>query len=168
MMQLNNYKVRNVEIDEKKEYEYYQIFLRLSQSYGFHYMFFTLEEVEKNKRVVFSTDPGWQKCFINDRLIDDCPLYSAARIALGNKKSHGGVILPWDSVPITNNKQSMIMGMRAEHGIQTGLSIAIKNKHFRAILGLGADYHNRDFIRLISDNSSPLRKGLQESIKILS
>lgn len=166
MSALKKIKTSKTVINEKIEFEYYKIFLRLRECYGFHYMFFSLEENQTAKRTVFSTDPAWQDIYINNNLIDDCPLYSAAVLGLDNKKPTCGIILPWDSVSRINKKQNEIMGIRSDHGISSGLSIGLKHNNNRALLGLGTDYHNRDFLRLVTEDFQTLKTHLNEAIKL--
>ena len=126
-----------------------QQYLMLSEKFGCTYLSYYVESKDKQYRLNYNSSASWQKIFIQEGLIDHCPL-----VAIGRRRS--SVILPWDSVISENKKQKEVCGIRSEHNIDHGLSFSTSYNFgevgFKEMCGLATDRSNPNFyIEIMQD-----------------
>lgn len=110
---------------------------KLNSQYGASYMLFTVTNKLTRKKFSLSTNPQWQKSYIEDNIIDRCPLFQQSNMILSKQKF---LILPWECVQNTSNEHKEVCGIRKEHGIGSGVSLALDfDKDHRMYLGVAPD-----------------------------
>lgn len=139
------------------------VFDYLKKAYTCNYMGFIFEQISTKNRIAFSTNDEWTKNFVSYRLIDACPLYTTGINMLESKKNKS-IILPWWHVIPQTKAQETVAGVRREHGVGNGLSIAMDFMGYRAMLAMAVDPKNNDFNHLYLNNPKPARYAFYKAI----
>ncbi|MCS5712858.1 hypothetical protein [Candidatus Berkiella aquae] len=103
-----------------------------------NYMFFCIEDSQTGKRRAYSSNPDWQRSFIDYNLINKCALY-AATVNFPKESGIDKFMFLWKQIPNQGKAQKEVAGIRAEHGIGNGLSITKVMGGKQFMLGLGTD-----------------------------
>lgn len=103
-----------------------------------------------NKKTYFSSNDGWQNVFIKDGLINYCPIYKNAFIAVENKRY---VFTAWDNVLHKKGDEQDVMDLRMSLGIAHGLGLAIKRDGIRESLVFAGHVNDSLFHEKIAKDS---------------
>lgn len=106
------------------------------------------EDLLRDNKVYFSSNPDWQKLLLDEKLINLCPIYDVAFKAL---EMYNFYPIVWDYVPHRKGVQRDIMDLRNEFNIAHGLGVAINHggQVRESIVFAGAvqdiDFHTKVF-----------------------
>lgn len=131
----------------------YKIFNILKKnSKGWCHLSYSLELPNKRK-FYFYTNPEWEKKYIDEKLIDHCPLVRACR------KSR--FIIPWSSVLASNEVEKKVLNTRRTLAAYDGIAMSDYFCGAKEMCGLGVSkkyetlvYHNiqnQEFILAIRE-----------------
>ncbi|ALA26712.1 autoinducer binding domain-containing protein [Piscirickettsia salmonis] len=98
----------------------------LNEKFNCTYLTYMREDLKRNNKVYFSSNPNWQDLLIGQSLINICPIYSIAFDALNNTNIRFYPIV-WNNVS-HNKKQDHkdLKDLRDSHDIAHGLGFAIQ------------------------------------------
>lgn len=96
-------------------------------------------EITNTKRVHYYSNKIWQRAFIEEKLIVDCPI-----VAFGIQEKAN--ILEWNSLAsILNRRQKRVMQARASHNIGNGVGLRQKFYGLTEFTMLGGERNNYQF-----------------------
>ena len=111
-----------------------------------NHMFFSIENRITKERLEFSTRPDWQKYYIGEKLIDNCPLY-ATTVMYPRRSNQESFFFLWNKVVPEGRKQRQVVELRKEAGIANGISLTKQIGIYQAMLGIGTDPKNNELER---------------------
>lgn len=137
---------------------FYSLYRECSKTFGCFYMGYILEDWFTKTRVGFTTNPDWQREYIENSLLDVCHLWKAGQDFYENT-DHQHLILPWMYVQPQTSQQKDIILFREEMGIgQNGISFCTKNSRWREYLFFAPDKNGKNFLKFININIPLVRK----------
>src|SRR3989344_7809621 len=159
--------VKNYQFPPEVELKLFQVFHRLKRKFGCTYMSYFCELSDRKKRLNFTTSPEWQKLYVEEELIKDCPL-----MTFGWK--FATIIVDWESIKPTNKAQRNVSGLRSEFGHANGVSFSSEMFGIRESLGLATEPSQKDFFNHVFNDLAFMRKRILDireasidSIKLL-
>ena len=92
------------------------IYDALTYETGCTYLIYMYEDLDRNKKYIYSSNWEWQDLLIGKKMINDCPIFKAAFRYL-DKVSSGNIILPWNNAPAKLKEEKKVCGLRSEFNI---------------------------------------------------
>lgn len=103
-----------------------RIYRNLSKDTGCTYMTYMLES--ENEIYYYTSNPDWKNELVKKELMNHCPIYHNAFLALKHKES---IVTIWDAVPHRKGIEYDIKDFRSSFNIAHGIGIAISGKNHR-------------------------------------
>lgn len=102
------------------------------------------------RKIYFSSNVDWRNIFINNGLINICPIYANAFEGIKTRKL---VISAWDNVRHDAGEQRDVMDLRSHFNIGHGLGLAINRADVRESLVFASTIRNENFHREMAGSS---------------
>lgn len=149
-----SYKI--VPFSNELEEKFYKIYRDLQKHYGCTYLSFSYEFTEINEKYFFCTNPDWDRVYIENKLIENCPLVNEGRKLLTHNHNRD-VIVPWTFMAPKNKKEKSVDDSRKDFQIFHGLSLSIEDNDIRKYLGIATEEKNKNFIRYLLNDSNEFK-----------
>lgn len=144
-----NSTVKLIGSQENSTFENY--YSKLENEIGCTYMFYIYENMIHDKKIIYTSNWGWQDRLIGEKLINECPIFKAGSQALASGR--GSIILPWNNIHCATSLEKEITLFLSEFNIANGIGISHANGIIREGIGLGADIHDINFYRRLLENN---------------
>jgi hypothetical protein len=122
------------------------LYLRLEKEIGCTYLIYMYENLNTNEKYVYSSNWGWQNHLIQNKLINNCPIFLAAFDYL-DKRDVGEIYLPWCHALPSNRREREVCGIRSEFNIGNGFGYGGKGHGIRESLAFGGDMKDKSFYK---------------------
>lgn len=126
-----------------------QLYMKLKNEFDCTYLTYMIEE--GNKKTYFSSNEKWQSVFIENNLINHCPIYRNAFLAVNTKKM---IFTAWDNVAHKKGVEQDVMDLRMSFNIAHGLGLAIQGETTRESLVFASHTGNHFFHDKIANSST--------------
>ena len=136
-----------ISIDNVGNADIKNIFYDLKRTYNCTYMTY-MSEME-GRTVFFSTNDSWSSFFIEEGLINICPIYNNAFSALDRRG--GCVFSAWEHVVHKPGVETDLKYLRASYGLGNGFGMAMKQDGGSEALCFGSTLGNSNFHYEMSD-----------------
>jgi len=117
----------------------------LVKDIGCTYLTYMFES--KNQIHYYSSNPIWRNELIKKQLMNHCPIYHNAFLALENNES---IITIWDTVPHKKGLEDDIKDFRTSFNIAHGVGIALSGKNHRESIVFAGGKDDKFFYEKIS------------------
>lgn len=134
--------------DDLYKTKFMSIFKYLQKKYGCTYLFYLLKNIKTKKTIMFTSSIEWQKMFIENKLMDHCPI-SQFGVKMVAKSTRADFISIWNQIPITTKEQANVCGVRSEFNIANGVSFTCQNSSFMEAISLAGEKKHYDFYKQI-------------------
>lgn len=151
----------NFELDNINN-TFFNLYNEIENSFECTYLFYKFEL--NNYKFIFSSNMEWINLYVNQSLINQCPLFRVGAQKIQSSKTKN-VMLRWNDVKPISKDERNIVGLRNEFNICNGISLGREIGFSSDCLGLAADRMNLDFPRQIISNSLAIRKIMDKMFK---
>lgn len=140
--------------------QFYRSLRKFHQTIGCTYLAYFVEDLGRNIRMGFASNPEWQREFVGDNLIEGCHLWNAVKNQFINSDK-GALILPWDTVTPKTSLQKDIHLYRIEKDIGVnGISFCTRQGSIREYFALAPDLSHPSFVSRVSKHIGLVKEEL--------
>ena len=126
-------------------------FKTLQYNLGCTYIFYIYEDIEFDRKIIYTSSSKWQNLLVGEKLINECPVFKAGLASLTSSKKL--ILLPWNHIHCKTSMEKDITLLRSEFNIANGIGVSHSNGNLSEGLGLGADIKDILFYqRVIANN----------------
>lgn len=129
---------------ERLGFKLKDIFLSLQSKIGTNYSCLYVDDEHNNLRLALSSNSQWQKVFVQEDLIQHCPLI-AIRQKLVESGRNGNFLLRWDQVKPVTRSQHLVYSLREDFNIGQGFSIGTTKLGFKIMTAICPEVSDMEF-----------------------
>lgn len=131
---------------------FYLNYRECAEKFGCFYMGYIFEDLNKQSRIGFTTNPDWQSQYIGNHLVDSCHLWNAV-LNYFYQSDNPYFILQWKMIHPATPLQKDIILYREELGIgQDGISFCSKHNNTREFLYFAPEKSETKFMQYVNSN----------------
>ena len=136
---------------------FYQSLRKASNQFGCRYVSYVYENTDNSMRIGFTSNPDWQREYIDNHMIDHCHLWNTvSRYFIETNRS--SLILPWDTAKPNDKHQKDIILCRDEMDIgRNGISFCTQSEGKREFLAFAPDLREPNFAYHLMNNLESVR-----------
>lgn len=137
---------------------FYSHYRNCAKTFGCFYMGYIFEDLNKQSRIGFTTNPDWQSEYIGNHLVDNCHLWKEVSNYF-SQENMPHFILQWQMVKPDTSLQKDIILYREELGIgQDGISFCSNNGNTREYLYFAPERNESRFIKHVNLNMDMIKR----------
>jgi hypothetical protein len=134
---------------EKTEMQFYSVFKKL-WPLGCSYFSYSLEK-EGIFRLHFFSDKIWANVFVEEKLIDSCPLTFFCRNSMRGS-------LFWSDLPTLSKEKHIVMAARKDYHLNDGLTILSKLGNVREMVAFATNNEDLYFKKNVINNFNLIKE----------